>query len=137
MKRRWKQIKLRVTEDKIAKDFECSKILTQQLSLTEDSVLKNGCRIATFHPTVLGYFFGGKVLSESHTDYLDYKCPECGQRLRRTKRAIDVGGGVKLYAVCTSILVNRLLSQRLSTEGFLRNPLFGLQRLLSNQVRFP
>ena len=58
------------------------------------------------------YVFEGRELPENLTVYLPVKCQCCLARIRRTKRELDLGGGVRLYAVsclCTSTLLPRSL----------------------------
>jgi hypothetical protein len=97
----------------IASDLAWGQMAIKQAALTKDSAQKNGCELMMLRYKQPGYQFGGKDLLESYTKYLGFCCPECGQRVRRTKRPIDLGSGIKLSALschCTSILVNRIMS---------------------------
>jgi hypothetical protein len=107
------QAELKTIEAQIAEDFACAKSLSEQASIDVGKVRKEGFKLMLLHHTRAGYLFGGKPLPEWHTEYLDYTCPCCHERIRRTKRAIDAGSGIKLFALschCTSTLLNRRLS---------------------------
>jgi hypothetical protein len=67
-----------------------------------------------------GFLFAGRELLESHTTYLEYSCPVCGQRVRRTKRPIDASRGIKLYVVschCVSKLCTGLCGSQPKRSG--------------------
>ena len=80
-----------------------------------EEALSNGFEMACAHrgPDKYRYVFEDRGdLAENLTLYLPTKCQRCGARVRRTKRELDLGGGVRLYAMsclCCSTLLPRSL----------------------------
>jgi hypothetical protein len=69
---------------------------------------ENGLPSEMSIPSVPEYIFGGRRLAPNYIKALDLSFPECGQKIFRTKRAIDCGCNIRLMSFachCVNILV--------------------------------
>jgi hypothetical protein len=87
------------------------------------------------------YWWGGNHLSPNHVEPLDLTCRKCKARLYRTKRPVNVGGGIRYYVVschCSMIFEAKKwsIARYADEDGELTNlpPMLRLKNLTSIQA---
>ena len=79
------------------KTSQCETLLG--LSKTTETWLEKGRSLMLTHHERRGYLFAGQIVPIYSTFSMEYRCPRCRALVRRSRKPVPVGGGIKLHGI--------------------------------------